>query len=179
VSTQQQLARWKGLSQPFPATSAFGPTFRAFPVSFTEGPARFQCLVRIALNSPPRTCVVVELDMARLDVDVGRVQPVGQLDEQPGGLATQELGGAVDGLGQSEPAAGGLDGRGVTDLGPDRDVGQREPPRCACQWGCRRDGAAANVGVDVETDKRVRNRFERCSRQIGSDGTLTKGQQSF
>ena len=54
-------------------------------------------------------------------------------DQQPGGLATKELRGAVDRLGQSEPAAGGLDGRGVADLGPDRDdVGQKGPPRCTC-----------------------------------------------
>ena len=78
----------------------------------------------------PRASKVVKLDLTRLDVDDGGINLVGQLDEQPCGLAPKELGGTVDRLGQSEPAAGGLDGRGVANLGPDRDnVGQKGPPR--------------------------------------------------
>ena len=56
----------------------------------------------------------------------------------------------VDGLGQSEPEAGGVDGRGVADLGPDCDhVGQREPPRSRTSKGMPPRRAAARVGIDA------------------------------
>ena len=49
----------------------------------------------------------------------GGVQPSGQLDEQAGGLALEEPGGALDGLGEAQALAGGPDRLGVPDLGLD------------------------------------------------------------
>ena len=73
----------------------------------------------------PGAAVVVVADLPGGGVDDDRVEPAGQLDEQAGGLAARTAGGAVDGLGQAEPAAGGGDRRGVADLGLDGDdVGQ-------------------------------------------------------
>ena len=102
--------------------------------------------------SPQRLVVVVVADLPRGGVHDDGVEPAGQRDEQAGGLALEQRGGAVDRLGQSEPEAGGVDGRGVADLGLDLDdVAHFGPPRCACRWGCRRDGAAAGVGADAAT----------------------------
>ena len=81
----------------------------------------------------PGAAVVVVADPAGGGVDDGGVEPAGQLDEQPGGLAVEERRGAADGLGQAEPAAGGGDrgaGRGPRS-GPD-DVTQE-----SCSFGRR------------------------------------------
>ena len=73
----------------------------------------------------PAAFVVVVADLAGGRVDDDRVEPVGQADEQAGGLAAEELGRALDRLGQGEPAAGRRDRGGVADLGLDgHDVGQ-------------------------------------------------------
>jgi hypothetical protein len=51
--------------------------------------------------------------------------PAGELDQQPGGLPAEEVGRAVDRLGQGEPPAGCGDPARVMDLGFDaHDVGQ-------------------------------------------------------
>ena len=66
---------------------------------------------------PQLPVVVVVADRAGGGVADDRVEPAGQLDEQAGGLALEQRGGAVDRLGQAEPAAGGGDRVGVADLG--------------------------------------------------------------
>src|SRR5262249_58584103 len=62
----------------------------------------------------PAALVVVEADLAGGGVDDDRVAPARQADEQAGGLAAEQAGGALDGLGQAQaPAGGGAGGRGV------------------------------------------------------------------
>ncbi len=100
----------------------------------------------------PAPVVVVEADRAGGGVADDGVEPAGQPDEQAGGLALEERGGAVDGLGQAEPAAGGGDrrrGRGPRSR-PGDDVAHFGPPHFACRWGSRRDGAATCVEVDAD-----------------------------
>ena len=98
----------------------------------------------------PRTAEVVVAQLAGRGVARDGVEPVGQLDEQPGGLAAEELGSAVDGLGQAEPAAGGRNRGGVANLGQDLDhVGQGDLLAARVEKRCHRDGAAASVGADL------------------------------
>jgi hypothetical protein len=65
--------------------------------------------------------VVVVMDLAAERVEDGRVCPAGQLDDKAGGFAAEELGGAVDRLGQAEPAAGSGHAGRIMDLGANRD----------------------------------------------------------
>ncbi len=62
-----------------------------------------------------------EADLARVGAHDGRVDPARQFDEQAGRLALEERGGAPDGLGEVQAAAGGEDRLGVPDLGADGD----------------------------------------------------------
>ena len=67
----------------------------------------------------PGAVVVVVVDLPGRRVDDDGIGPVGQPDDEPGGLAAEELCRAEDRRGSCEAAAGGADGRVVADLGLD------------------------------------------------------------
>jgi hypothetical protein len=69
----------------------------------------------------PGSFVIVVAGLAGGRVEDDRVEPVGQLDDQPGDVAAVDLGRALDRLGQCEPAAGRRDRSLVADLGLDGD----------------------------------------------------------
>src|SRR5688500_6207472 len=79
-----------------------------------------QELVEVALVAP-RAVVVVELYGARSCVDDDGVQPVWELDDEPGDFAAVEFRGALPGFSEPKTPAGGGDGGRVMNTGLDAD----------------------------------------------------------
>jgi hypothetical protein len=69
----------------------------------------------------PQAFVMVEVDLALVGVDDGRVGPAGELDEEACGLASVDAGGAMLGRGDAEAAAGLGQGGRIRESCPDRD----------------------------------------------------------